>query len=132
MKIWAVLLILLTRPFEYIREGWNDVAYRNLSIWVIVTLFIGTVFYSRVENWSWQDALYFSVITLSTVGYGDLTPTQPISRLFTVFYILTGLGILGAYINQVARRRVTKSKERAEQRRQNRRSKEQQDVEPDV
>jgi hypothetical protein len=53
-------------------------------------LVIGTVFYSVVEGWSPLDSLYFSMITLTTVGYGDLTPSTPASRSFTVLYILVG------------------------------------------
>jgi voltage-gated potassium channel len=48
------------------------------------------------------DAFYFSVITLTTVGYGDLSPTTPISKIFTVIYILLGISILLAFINMLA------------------------------
>jgi voltage-gated potassium channel len=48
------------------------------------------------------DAFYFSVITLTTVGYGDLSPTTPISKIFTVIYILLGISILLAFINKLA------------------------------
>jgi len=41
-------------------------------------------------SWSFVDALYFSMVTISTVGYGDLTPTTRFSKLFTVCYILLG------------------------------------------
>lgn len=53
-------------------------------IWII----IGTISFYYLENWSLIDSFYFSVTTLTTVGYGDFVPTTEISRLFTAFYIL--------------------------------------------
>ena len=60
-------------------------------------LVVGTAFYSSHEGWSYIDSFYFSVVTLATVGYGDLHPTTPTSKLFTVAYIFIGVG-LGLYI----------------------------------
>lgn len=54
---------------------------------------LGTIVYKILEGWTWIQAFYFSVITISTVGYGDLHPTTDISRLFTAFYILSGVAI---------------------------------------
>ncbi|PID77077.1 MAG: hypothetical protein CSB24_03335 [Deltaproteobacteria bacterium] len=59
----------------------------------IVLLLIGAnIFYTSVEHWSTVDALYFSVMTMATVGYGDLAPTSDLSKLFTVFYTFLSIG----------------------------------------
>ena len=50
----------------------------------------------------WIDAFYFCVITLTTIGYGDLTPKTAMGKLFTVVYIFVGLGLLAAFISYVA------------------------------
>jgi voltage-gated potassium channel Kch len=42
-------------------------------------------------------------VTLTTVGYGDVTPTSDFSRLFTIVYILIGLGVLVAFTSSIAR-----------------------------
>jgi len=65
---------------------------------------IGTVFYRIVEGWSWLDCLYFSVVTLTTVGYGDLNPTTSLSKVFTMIYILIGLGLFLVFVNTLSRR----------------------------
>lgn len=46
------------------------------------------------EAWTLVDALYFSMVTMSTVGYGDLTPTSAGSRLFTCLYIIIGITVV--------------------------------------
>ena len=62
----------------------------------------GTIFYWRFEDWTIIESLYFSVVTLTTVGFGDFTPTSAGTQIFTVIYILTGLGILVALLSSVA------------------------------
>ncbi len=54
---------------------------------------IGTVVYHMLEKWSWVVSFYFSVCTLTTVGYGDYYPTTDTARLFTAFYVLVGVSI---------------------------------------
>jgi hypothetical protein len=60
---------------------------------LLFLLALGTLFYMTYEKWSLVDSLYFSVTTIATVGYGDLHPTTPISKVFTIFYIFFGVGI---------------------------------------
>ena len=55
---------------------------------------VGTVVYHALEHWSWTVSFYFSVCTLTTVGYGDYFPTTDASRLFTAIYVLVGVSIL--------------------------------------
>ena len=73
---------------------------------VAVILSVGTVFYSVVEGWTVIQALYFTVITLTTVGYGDLHPTTEFSRLFTIFFVLAGVSILLGFLNFIIGRTV--------------------------
>jgi voltage-gated potassium channel len=61
-----------------------------------------------VEEWSVLDSFYFSAITLATVGYGDLVPTTPGGKLFTVFYVFAGVGIILAFVQTVARASVAR------------------------
>jgi voltage-gated potassium channel len=80
----------------------RDPDFRSLVLLVFLTLLIGTIFYSIQEGWGLIDAFYFSVTTLTTVGFGDPSPTTPVGKLFTVGYILSGLGLLAAFINAIA------------------------------
>ena len=62
----------------------------------------GTVFYRFVEDLTWIDSLYFSMITLTTVGYGDFSPVTNAGKVFTMFYVLVGIGIFVALVTQIA------------------------------
>lgn len=52
----------------------------------------GTVGYMVIEGWEWRDALFMTVITLSTVGYGEVRPLTPLGEAFTILLILLGVG----------------------------------------
>lgn len=95
-------LITLYRLLRGIAAGLRDPEFRALLLLTLTIIFSGTAFYASVEGWGFVDALYFSVITLTTVGYGDLAPTTPASKLFTVVYILLGVGVLLGFVNKVA------------------------------
>ncbi len=62
----------------------------------------GTVFYRLVEKFSWLDSLYFTVITLTTVGYGDLSPQTAAGKVFTMVYVFVGIGVLVLFISELA------------------------------
>lgn len=77
--------------------------FRQLLLLVAVILGTGTLFYHTVEGWRWLDALYFSVITLATVGFGDLSPKTDLGKIFTMVYLLLGLGVLAAFVSVLGR-----------------------------
>ncbi|MBS3028962.1 MAG: potassium channel protein [Dolichospermum sp. DET50] len=61
---------------------------------------IGTLWYSLVEGWKWEDAAYMTVITLATVGYGEIHPLGSRGRLFTIVLILMGVVNLTYIVNR--------------------------------
>jgi uncharacterized membrane protein len=88
-----------SRMQRTISEQWNRHAFRYLFGLALLVLVIGTVVYRFVEDWSWVDSFYFSSVALTTVGFGDLTPTTDASKVFTVFYIFSGVSLVGAALN---------------------------------
>jgi len=52
----------------------------------------GVIFYHRVEGLAWVDAIYFTSVTLTTVGYGDFAPQTDAGKLFTSVYSFLGIG----------------------------------------
>ncbi|MFT4979827.1 MAG: voltage-gated potassium channel [Myxococcota bacterium] len=82
-------------------------AFKSPDFWALATLSativcIGAVFFHNQEGLPWIDAFYFCVITLTTVGYGDFSPQTPGGKLFTIFYVIAGLGIVAGLIGTIA------------------------------
>lgn len=80
-----------------------DKRARGILIYVAIILSIGVVVYHWLEGWNWFDSLYFVVITLATIGYGDFVPTTPITKLITIFYSLNGIMLLLTLFDVVRR-----------------------------
>jgi len=54
------------------------------------------------QKWSVVDAVYFSTVTVTTVGYGDLTPHTSEGRIFAIVWTLYGLCVVLSIVSQVA------------------------------
>ena len=61
----------------------------------ISILVIGTIGYMSLSHYSFVDALYMTVITVTTVGFGEVHPFSPEDKIFTIFLILTSITIFG-------------------------------------
>merc|ERR1711907_517625 len=55
---------------------------------VCLVLLVGAFYYSYTEHWPFARGLYLAVVTLTTVGYGDVVPQNENARLFTIIYLL--------------------------------------------
>ena len=95
----------------------EDPDFRALAILVAGLMGSGTIFYMLVEGWNFVDAIYFCTIVLTTVGLGDVSPTNDAAKIFTIFYALTGIGVLVAFGTAFAQRLVKQSEARPSRRR---------------
>src|SRR6056297_2428235 len=86
----------------------------TLIAMVLMIIAGGTVFFRFVEGWSWLDSYFFTVVTLSTVGYGELVPATPLGKISTTVFILVGLGIFAVAIQQFGAYAVRKREEHTE------------------
>ena len=83
----------------------RDHAYKFALASAVLLLATATIVYRIAEDWSWVDSFYFSSVALTTVGFGDLTPSTDASKLFTVIYIFSGITIITLWLNTRLRRR---------------------------
>lgn len=93
---------------------------------LVTVVALGTVFFHFIEGWSWLDAYFFTVVTLSTVGYGSLVPATALGKIAATVLIFTGLGIFAAAIqhfsnitiaSRLRRRRAERERQRESQQR---------------
>lgn len=97
------LLVTLRALWMTLRRAWRRPEFRGLSLMTIGVIALGTWFYWWREPTitTVLDAFYFTVITLATIGYGDFSPTTPLTKLFTVFYVLIGLAIVAGFLAMI-------------------------------
>ena len=102
----------LDKEYELALEE-RDIAYaaryqsvRQSACWSVVfmALFLGlgTAFFMQQADWGIADSLFFSVYTITTVGYGELQhPETPAFQLYTIFFIFIGIATLTIMVAQV-------------------------------
>ncbi len=93
----------LTEDYLRIRRS-----FRYVAALALLVLIFGAVFYHHVEHLKWLDAFYFCTVTLATVGYGDIVPHTDLGKLFTIFYVLFGIGILATFANLLIKNGVAR------------------------
>jgi len=96
--------LTLLRLVRQLGRSLSDREFRVLFLVLTTTIAGGTIFYMTVERWTFVDALYFTVMTLATVGYGDLAPTTDLSKIFTILFVLVGVGVFVGFVTKLASR----------------------------
>ncbi len=73
----------------------------TLGVLILVGITLtGTIGYRLIEQWSWIDSAYMTIITLSTVGFTEVQPLSWAGRLFTIVLILMGIVSIGYIVNR--------------------------------
>lgn len=67
----------------------------KIALSILLTIFIiGTLGFHLIEGWSFVDSFYTTIATLSTVGYGDFSPETTPGKIFAIFVIIFGVGMM--------------------------------------
>jgi Na+/H+ antiporter NhaC len=75
----------------------------NVILILVILMLVGTFFYHNVEKWRYLDSLYFTVVTITTIGYGDFSPNTDIGKIFTIFFVFSGIATAFYTISLVTR-----------------------------
>lgn len=108
---WHCSVDLVTHgPRRWVRQNAMLVF---MMVYVLLYMTVGIIFYQQHEGWSLSECVYFTVVVISTVGYGDLAPTSDASKIFTAFYVIFGASLLTFIIGVNARQSSLLNAERA-------------------
>lgn len=68
---------------------------------LFIVLFSGTAgYYILGQNWTLLESFYMTIITLTTIGFGEIKPLSEEGRIFTVFLIIAGMGVVASLISR--------------------------------
>lgn len=95
----------LNNPLIKLFRSKINTAFMLLSI----ILIIGVVGFKVMSGYSWLDALYMTVITITTVGFGEVSPLDEEAKIFTIFLILTSFIVVGYSIKVITEYILTKN-----------------------
>jgi len=100
----------LLRLFVGLRYGLKDPEFRAILVLLLLAVVGGTVFYATEEGWDWIDAAYVSVITLGTLSDPRFVPHSAIGKIFTIVYVLGGIGLMLAFVTKLAAVMISRDK----------------------
>lgn len=80
-----------------------DKKARPIFIYALILVLFSSTLFHWLEGWSWLDSVYFVVITFTTIGYGDFSPTTPLTKIITIFVGLNGVAFLLMLFDEIRR-----------------------------
>lgn len=88
--------------FQAIRHSLRQPRVQALILICLLLALAQAIVFMIVERWSFLDALYFSVVSMATVGYGDLVPVTALGKVFTIFFLIVSIGVFVLAVSTIA------------------------------
>lgn len=71
-------------------------------LFFIIAIFLGAFVYSNVEGWNYFNSIYFVVVTITTIGYGDLVPVTIAGKSLTMFFSFFGVAMALYFLSMIS------------------------------
>lgn len=68
-----------------------------------VAIIVGSFIYTAIEGWRFLDSLYFVVMTITTIGFGDFVPLTDAGKIFTIFFSFFGIAAAFYFLGLIGR-----------------------------
>ena len=83
------------------KKNWLSLTLAFTSL--VILIVFGVIYFQFSENWSRVDAFYFTIMTITSVGYGDLVPTHDVSKIVTAIYSLVSIPVVIVVVSVIAK-----------------------------
>ena len=87
--------------FRKINKFINTNGLKNMIIFTVLAIFLGSFGIMYAENMSLGDSLWWAFVTATTVGYGDLSPATSLGRLIAAVLMIFGIGLIGSITSTI-------------------------------
>jgi len=109
--------IFMDKGNKQINQLKDDLVLFRYVVLAFVAVVLGsTIFFHFAEKWNWLNSVYFVVVTISTVGYGNIVPHNAAGKVGAMILIIVGIGIFGVFVNQLLKRQGLRRLERVQDR----------------
>ena len=97
LRIFKLIRVVKLAQFDFIKDLFRKTGLHKVLIGIFVTILIfWTAFYLFSPSYGWFDDFYFVIVTLTTVGYGDVTPKTYNEKVLAIILILIGVFVFSA------------------------------------
>lgn len=83
--------------FRFMLEDARDPRFKAIAGAALGLIAVGSTVFWLLERWTLLDGVYFSVMTLTTIGYGDVAPRTAAGKMFAIVYVIFGVGLLAGF-----------------------------------
>ena len=96
------LIVYFGRTHTYVSRFLRQHNFHYVLFFTVSTVLLGAVAIGHFEKMDFSDALWWALVTATTVGYGDISPVSAGGRLVAVFLMLTGIGFISTLTGTIA------------------------------
>ena len=83
--------------------------FKSFVIWILWLIIIGWIVFVIIEWRTFLDAIYFVIMTMTTIGYGDIVPTTEIGKIFAILFAFSGVPIFVGIVGLIFEWRIKNS-----------------------